>query len=437
MKSQPKRNLIIEMTPFIPITLNIARYFEAMGWNVYLSKFDFEGGQQFVEKFAKKYNFKTLNGNYDVNIERTLDLSQENVKKIIHVYRIITKLDKVNIIKKLNIEYNCYIKQIKELQISCAIVFNNLTSVLPFIAKELNLSVYFLENGYFPNTIQLDQKGVNYDSVLSNLNYDEFLELNCSYPLGPSVKGFKIEDYSLSKIEIIFSVFSEIYDTHRIYGVAYSESYIKNLIVYYKRFKLLQKKKSIKNIQENMPSNIVFIPLQVHDDTQIICNSNFKSIEDFIDICYQSVKKILPNYTMIIKEHPMDVNVDYAYLYKKYDDIIWLKDVDINALLDMSEYILVINSSVGLQGLAKYKKVIVLGNCFYTNNPFIKRAKNTEDLASELKKLKNIEYSEEDKEEIDKYINKFREIFINGGLFNFEISTLNSIYLTISSCQNK
>lgn len=59
----------------------------------------------------------------------------------------------------------------------------------------------------------------------------------------------------------------------------------------------------------NLPKNYIFLPLQVHDDTQILIHSpQIKKMEDFIRKVYTAIEKVNErenkNYYLVLKEHP-------------------------------------------------------------------------------------------------------------------------------------
>jgi len=135
---------------------------------------------------------------------------------------------------------------------------------------------------------------------------------------------------------------------------------------------------------------------------------------------YEAVNDILPDLLktglkIIIKEHPFEVEpVSYSELLK-YEQVLLIKKADIDELIVHSEFVVNVNSSVGLQAVSKYKKVLLLGDAFYKNNPITKRYSEIKgkNLVSEMNQL-NAE-----KIDIDNYITHFKnKIFINGHIKN-------------------
>ncbi len=115
------------------------------------------------------------------------------------------------------------------------------------------------------------------------------------------------------------------------------------------------------------------VPLQVHSDTQILCCSDFESIEHFIHHVVDSFEKNAPADTkLIFKVHPMDRG------YKDYDDLIrgldeklgggrifYVDRVHLPTMLDNAIGVVNINSSVGISGLIHHVPVITLGKAVY------------------------------------------------------------------------
>lgn len=115
------------------------------------------------------------------------------------------------------------------------------------------------------------------------------------------------------------------------------------------------------------------VPLQVHSDTQIIKNSKFQSIEQFIEQVVASFERHAPPDTkLVFKVHPMDRGYkDYANLITGLDDrlgggrLIYVDRVHLPTLLEYSRGVVNINSSVGISGLVHGVPVITLGTAVY------------------------------------------------------------------------
>ena len=203
------------------------------------------------------------------------------------------------------------------------------------IAKSFNKKCLFFENGFLPNTTQMDFKGVNAlnsipkkSNFYANLNYD-----NISLP--------------------------------------------KELIP--RKFEGKQKL-----TDTTLPKNYIFVPFQVGYDSQIIYFSNFKSMRELFYLIKDISKK--SNFTFIFKEHPSDKVNDYSDLHKECNEkVMFANNIDTKTLIQNSDAIITINSSVGTEALLFNKKVFVLGEAFYAIDKITtKVTKNS--LYEELKK---------------------------------------------------
>jgi capsular polysaccharide export protein len=183
------------------------------------------------------------------------------------------------------------------------------------IAKSLNKKCLFFENGFLPNTTQMDFKGVN---ALNSIPKDKKFYENLHY-------------------ENIF--------------------FPKELIP--RKFKGKQKLTNVK-----LPQNYIFVPFQVGYDSQIIYFSNFKSMKELFYFIKDISKKL--NLTFVFKEHPSDKVNDYSDLYKQTNEkLIFANNIDTKTLIQNSDAVITINSSVGTESLLFDKKVFVLGKAFY------------------------------------------------------------------------
>jgi capsular polysaccharide export protein len=283
--------------------------------------------------------------------------------------------------------------------------------------KENYDKIVYLENWYFPNTIQIDIQWVNSKSSYTNNSYHEILwyEKDYTREIKEVVIVNKIVKNKLDKIKWRYITNSS------------------NIKLFTKKilddFNELIKKFYVKFIKEIKVKKwkYVFIVFQVYDDTQLLFNSPIiRKMDDILDFFYKDIKKTLPWYKIIVKEHPCDVlRVNYKNLIEEYSDIIWIKKWNIDDIIEKSEYVITVNSSVWLQAISKYKKVLTLWECFYNNNPFSENLVKKEYFNDKLLILKDKVIKHE---EVDKYINTFKEkIFIKWWCINFDKNTIKEI----------
>jgi capsule polysaccharide modification protein KpsS len=96
-------------------------------------------------------------------------------------------------------------------------------------------------------------------------------------------------------------------------------------------------------------------------------------MEELLDYVYKAVRSFNQkngrDLKVIVKEHPEDISRNnYKNLKKMYRDnkeIIFVKKYDINKLISNSLAVVTINSTVGIESIAKHKPVITLGDAFY------------------------------------------------------------------------
>lgn len=125
----------------------------------------------------------------------------------------------------------------------------------------------------------------------------------------------------------------------------------------------------------NLHKRIFFFPLQLFDDANILQFSNFKSIKDVLEYVLPKLDK--NNDIIIIKEHPaskfrkgaMYANLEAKNYALQFDNIIYLDqnftEINNSQLINISDCIITVNSSVGFESLYFNKPVIVLGKASY------------------------------------------------------------------------
>ena len=277
----------------------------------------------------------------------------DSLRKFLH--------DKKQLIKGAKRTFTYFYNYIRNNKIDMVCVWNGNgaeRSAVMESAKALEAKTIFFENGLLPNTSTMDPKGVNYSGILSNKN-DAF---------------FRAVVVKEDKLKALFN---------------------EQLIPRAQKRKWYQKTKLPASSAEtlSLDSPYVFVPFQVHDDTQVIIHSPYiRNMEELTAWVAAAVKRNNQthndNLRIIIKEHPSDSGrTNYDSLKKIYPEITFLKTYSTEALINNAKAIITINSSVGIESLLKHKKVITLGNAAYSIDGVVKQASSVDELASALNYL--------------------------------------------------
>lgn len=125
---------------------------------------------------------------------------------------------------------------------------------------------------------------------------------------------------------------------------------------------------------------IVFVPFQVVEDSNIYCHSPW--IANMRELYYQLEQCIekTPELMVLIKEHP-ECQENYDDLKGKHSRILFTTpEKSIADLLCQSDFVITINSTVGLESLLQNKSLIVLGEAIYNVEGITQTAKTSEQL---------------------------------------------------------
>ncbi|HHH85095.1 MAG TPA: hypothetical protein ENL15_03975 [Firmicutes bacterium] len=142
-----------------------------------------------------------------------------------------------------------------------------------------------------------------------------------------------------------------------------------------RRFRAAYRKKTKKAPQRELPPRFFFVPFQVVNDSQTLLYSPYRDMETMAEEVIRALKRFNDRrppeerIALVFKEHPMDRGaVSYDRLREKYrenDDITILAEGDIRDLIDKSLGVVTINSTVGLDAIARGQKVMCIGRAFY------------------------------------------------------------------------
>lgn len=243
---------------------------------------------------------------------------------------------------------------IKDKGIDLAIVWNGChaeAASCAKAAKDMGIKVLFMEDGYFPGTIVMDEKGVNSASCLMGKDAQFYQKVQTDPKKMAQLKEIKLVPRGLRK---------------KYRG--------KEDFVY--------------------PPQYFFLPFQVKTDTQILLYSPLiHDMYELADRVYTALErfnlKYNKNYWLVIKEHPSDYGrVNYDDLKKQYagKKVVFTTTLPSSDLIESCEAVITINSNVGLEALFKGKPVITLGEIFYNVEGIVYHCTDLSKLEDEMEK---------------------------------------------------
>ncbi|WP_143005906.1 hypothetical protein [Sporolituus thermophilus] len=227
------------------------------------------------------------------------------------------------------------------------------------VARKTGRKTLFFENGYLPGTTTVDPCGVNYKNSLvgkTRLFYDA--------------------------VQVDPDKLAQLYEQEQRVRALKQKWY----------HRLLKRQPQGSPEPVKLPQRYIFLPFQVHDDTQVLMHSpTIKTMFQLVDYVIPAVlrhnEKTGDNLWVIAKEHPSDFGrIDYGEIKEKYQGfpVIFLRYYPTPALIKGAKGIITLNSSVGIEALLQHKPVITLGNAFYNVPGLVKHVAPPEDLADVL-----------------------------------------------------
>jgi capsular polysaccharide export protein len=279
------------------------------------------------------------------------------------VYRVIAKFYYIRYRSVINSSYSHLVVW------NSSLFRQNIASI---IAKELNIEVISLEGGLLPNRFVMDKRGVNFlNSVPRDREF--FKNYKNSKPLPNSLIPRVAKDKR--KFEI---------------------------------------KKDIK-----LPKEFIFVPFQVDYDTQILIHSPWiRDMKHLFFIIEEIANSLKINF--ILKEHPSSKK-SYPLLHKrakKNSYITFANSHNTQELIEKSKAVITINSTVGIESLLFYKRVVVLGDAFYSIDGVTKKAKDIKSLIQILEDIDKFKVNRELISNFLKYL--YYEYLIESDLSNIE-----------------
>ncbi|MGG4167075.1 hypothetical protein ABEW00_06280 [Rossellomorea vietnamensis] len=399
--------------------MNIATALEDRGHTCHLLKFEL-GELIFKNEVSTLFvPFHVTRKEYPISNEELCSLSIYNIT----YRRDILGKDVSDKELKMYKRYMYFIDQfIKSNDIDVICLFNGyhwIDQVAKVIANKRGIEIIYFEDGLFrPYTVTCDHKGINQESSIPRTP-DFFDELQVdrnrmkSYLFQPEIEQLKEKNESLLIVAFV-KFLSMLGGLFRIHPNYYVHITFWQGLKYFIQKKLFSKRKPD---QIDLPKEYVLVPFQVSRDTQILYHSPYiKDMRDLLDLVYESVahinKEQKRNIQILVKEHPEDMSRNnYQDLKKRYSNVQgvkFIKKYGISRLLNHATAIITINSTVGIEALARNKKVITLGEAFYNIDGVVNHCSSPEKLPQVLK---NSLRKSINKDRIEKFIYYLRFIY--------------------------
>ncbi len=244
-------------------------------------------------------------------------------------------------------------------------------------ADALGIEIFVFEEGYLrPHYITLEKHGVNdYSRIPRDPEFYKSLE-EITIPTPKYATPNAICNWSIVIayyfIARVFKFRYPHYRHHRNFS-AVQEFFFGTRSLIRKVFYTRRDKKYLPSIENELSGKYFFVPLQTHNDFQILQHSGYGSIEKFIIEVLESFAKNTKDELIIFKHHPIDRG------RKNYKDFILnqskelaitsrvlvVHDLYLPALLTHAKGTVTINSTVGLSSIFYGTPTITLGRAVY------------------------------------------------------------------------
>jgi len=248
------------------------------------------------------------------------------------------------------------------------------------VAKVLDLEVFVFEEGYLrPNYITLEKFGVNnFSKVCRDRRFYDQLDLEKLPHRTPNNVHFKASEMIFSAMFYYFlgNIFGFRYPNyvhHRGFS-GFREAFfgIRNFLRKQK-YKITEKN-LLKTLVLDRKKQYFFVPLQTHNDSQILKHSGYGSIEKFIiEVIESFAKHAQEEDFLLFKHHPVDRGrkryccfiQSQARKYGIEHRVNVVHDLYLPTCLQNAKGTITINSTVGLSSLYHKTPVITLGYALY------------------------------------------------------------------------
>lgn len=254
-------------------------------------------------------------------------------------------------------------------------------SVAEQLARPRGIPILFGENGYLPNTLQLDAEGVNaFSSIGRGISLEEIRSRSYSDAERHELEAL-IQAYRRGQLpRVVPPARGRVRPSLLAYLVQAWEDW-RERDPPIRANRLIAKECSV------LPERFVFFPLQVASDSQLTIHSPLygNRLDLAIADLDRAVREVDPGLGLVVKLHPADVKkTDYDPVVRALPGLVWVRGGDVRAILRHAECLVTVNSTVGIEGMIFGKPVITLGNNFYSREGLVHPVRERSELAIRL-----------------------------------------------------
>lgn len=247
------------------------------------------------------------------------------------------------------------------------------------ICAAVGVRLYVFEEGYFrPSWVTCEQDGVNGHSVIP-ASADFFLSLP-SQPPEVEYPPRRRTYYAMAGWAMLYYLASLLLRLRYPHYVHHRDTSVVRESTRWMRgvFRKYLNAWRDRGLQQHLTTqhheNLFLVPLQVHNDAQIVTHSNYAVVPQFLEEVLISFARHAPARRMLVfKHHPMDrayrdyrnLIADLAAAHGVTDRVYYVHDLHLPTLLDSACGAIVVNSTVGLAAVHQGVPAKVMGRAFY------------------------------------------------------------------------
>ena len=251
------------------------------------------------------------------------------------------------------------------------------------LARARGIPLLFGENGYLPNTLQLDPDGVNaFASITGRLSLSE-------------IQALPYSERQLQEFNTLLSNYRA--GQAPIHAEPESGRIRPSLMAYLiqgwndwrRRPPAIRGNQLIPQAPPALPERFAFFPLQVRSDSQLTVHSPLygNKLDAAIADLDQALREIDPELKLVVKLHPADLKkTDYDPVARAFPRIIWVGGGDVRTILKRAACVITVNSTVGIEGMIFGKPVVTLGNNFYVRERLVHPVRDRSELTTQLER---------------------------------------------------
>ena len=317
-----------------------------------------------------------------------------------------------DMIRELTIAYlRMFVKLFSTMQPDTVVITNGFAlheTAADAVARKHSIRTVFMQQGAFPGTLILDEKGMNTGGsfpdvpLVDDVDETRLHSFLRDYHDGWRPEGMRAPGH-LERRATAFAYLGRLLTIGPTRLPEYRRRTLREAWhTLLPQLGIKPPSMSSRSMRSDLPEGYLFVPLEGLDDVEVSKDASLVgTMEEFVGVCAEALPT---GYKIVVKPHPVDrwhPRVSAVRSRVQAAGGVFVEEGAIEPIITSAAAVVTAKSTVGLEALTYHKPVVVMGSAIYGHRG---ATFDVEDLSELPEKLEEAVTGEVDKQQIDRLL---------------------------------